>query len=669
MPLRTRLLLGLALISVCPLLFVGWLAVGQVRRARRAAVTQVQEACEESARKVHSLSRHAARQKAEEIARELSAFLRERPEARLCDLAAVESLVFAAKQDFEVGCLTSIDVLLNDERVPYDELRVADAAAERDASGRICFRAPSPGGEPNRPFTHVAAVPGTNLRVAATTQDRSVRSVVDELGRTIHGISENAELATHSTLDELKAVFVLGIVAAVAGVMLVSGHVSRAVTRPIGKLTAAAEAISAGRHDGDLDLDIGGSHEVRVIAGAFERALAELRAQAAALRAKNGELVAERQRAEAARCEAQQANRQLRGAQDEMVQMEKMSSLGRLVAGIAHEINTPTGAIHNVTAAAGEYLEMLTDGLDKLHAMPPEDFAELRRFLQVAVRRQLRLERVSREDKRTLRDHLRRAQIPRYREFVDLLCKCHVTDFETGERLARLLAEYDVGPVFTALLEIHAGTAITRTSAEKIGKIVRALRFYSHGHGAASGQRDAERDGGVCEDLLTDVNQSVQDALVILNSRIKHCADMDLRLDDGLPLLPCRGGLTEVWVNLLTNACDAIGERAEAEGGAELRRGTLTVETRRDGESVVVTVFDDGVPFPADSREKLFDPFFTTKPPGQGTGLGLCVVMSTVGRNGGSIRLLAEPDAKGVEVRLPMRRREGDKPETESTGD
>lgn len=374
-----------------------------------------------------------------------------------------------------------------------------------------------------------------------------------------------------------------------------------------------------------MDLDVRGGYEIQLLADAFKQATGELRDYAASLERKNCEL-------ETARRIEKQARHDLEAAQDEMIRMEKMSSLGRLIAGVAHEINTPTGAIYNVTSEAAEMLKGLYDGLHRLRGMEPDELARFRGFLDAAAARRLTSERVTREMKRKLLHRLEEEGIGQPRKYAELLARCHLTEWPEHIEMCRLLERLGVEDVFSALVEIYAGMKISRTSAERISKIVRALRFYSH--------------GGQQTPMPVNVNQSIYDALIIAHNRLKQNAEVELELEEGLPEVNCTDGLTQVWVNLLTNACDAIEEAGRG-------LGRIRIRTFSSNGDIHAVIEDNGAPVSEEVAQRMFDPFFSTKPPGKGTGLGLSLVMSTVSRNGGKLRFHPNEETKQLEVILP----------------
>jgi len=621
MPIRSKLMLGLLSFATVPLLALGWFMCARVDKARQEAITQLQLTEQKTTEEMWHLSRQAARAKAEEIVERIAAFLEQRPDVDLAQIGREAVIREVAESQTTVGYVTSIDLLLDDERIGTFGDTLPEGSTVSDPPA-----AEAPAGGP-KGYAFVATVPGTSLKVAARVKDGGIEKTIDALVLSIQGINERAQTQTAGAMERLKILLVVGTAALVVFLTLIGGEVARTITKPIGKLTAAAERIRQGERD--IDLNVRGGRELQLLAGAFERTTTELRDYAVSLETKNAELDAARQTEAAARQDLQQA-------QDEMIQMEKMSSLGRLVAGVAHEINTPTGAIYNVTDETTGLLDLLVDGLHQMRQMPPEDFERFRHFLDVAVARRLMPERVSRKERNTLRDELERAGIGEAAKRAELLAKCHLTSPSEGVELCRLLEEYHVVSVFAALVEIHASAKIGRTSAEKISQIVRALKFYSHG-----GDTSAELHP-------TDVNQTVNDAFIILHNRLKQRANVELDLAEGLPELRCSGGITEVWVNLLANACDAIEEKGE---GA---RGNVRVQTRRSDVSIDVVVADDGRPVPPEVASKIFDPFFTTKAPGKGTGLGLSVVMGTIKRNGGTVNLRTDGGFKEFVVSLPV---------------
>jgi signal transduction histidine kinase len=143
----------------------------------------------------------------------------------------------------------------------------------------------------------------------------------------------------------------------------------------------------------------------------------------------------------------------------------------------------------------------------------------------------------------------------------------------------------------------------------------------------------------------TDLHAGLDATLVILGGKIAPEVRVVKDYDRTLPAVPAYAGeLNQVWTNLIHNALDAMAGE-----------GTLTLRTRRDGDSALVEIGDTGPGIPEELQRRVFEPFFTTKPVGQGTGLGLDVSYRiVVKRHGGDLRLTSEPGDTRFQVLLPL---------------
>jgi len=181
---------------------------------------------------------------------------------------------------------------------------------------------------------------------------------------------------------------------------------------------------------------------------------------------------------------------------------------------------------------------------------------------------------------------------------------------------------------------------------DQIARIVRAMKTFE--------------DVGRQERSLVELNTIVENATIVVTHAWSPVADLSLRLAPHLPLLSCVAGeIAQVVMNLVTNAAQAIADKAGSSG----RKGQITVETLHDpaSDSVEIRVADDGVGIPDAVRGKIFDPFFTTRPVGQGSGQGLAQVHSAVVRlHGGTIHFDSRlGEGTSFVVRLPIAAAEG----------
>jgi signal transduction histidine kinase len=322
-------------------------------------------------------------------------------------------------------------------------------------------------------------------------------------------------------------------------------------------------------------------------------------------------------------------------------QQEKMVSLGKLAAGLAHELNNPASAAARsaqLLAAALAESEEASQALGAARLTVPERAAldHVRTLCLDTPRASVRspLEQADRE------------------EAIAAWLKGRGAD----ESFAEALAETDVA--LETLTELAGALAGEHLSA--------ALRWVAAGCTMRGLARDIERASSRVHELVSavkgftymdhasapepvDVGKGLTDTLAVLAAKARgSAAALTVQVAADLPRVNGFGGeLNQVWANLIDNALDAVG-----------KGGRVTVTALHDGESVVVRVTDDGPGIPPEVKSRIFDPFFTTKPVGKGTGLGLDIARRLVDRHEGSITVTSEPGRTEFRVTLPVVRPE-----------
>lgn len=349
---------------------------------------------------------------------------------------------------------------------------------------------------------------------------------------------------------------------------------ARRVTTPLKKLTLGAREISAGNFS--RRVEVFGRDEIGELATSFNEMAGSLEERSRELIELNRSLeikVQERtQELEEKRQEVVQAYDSLKDAQFQLIQSEKMASLGQLVAGIAHEIKNPLNFIYGNTEFLRTYIE--------------------------------RLERL-----------------------VRLYDQSVPAEGETGRRIAELKQE--IHYEFT-LEDLRTLIANFEEGARRIHDIIGDLRSFSR----------MESD----ELQKADIHESIELALNLLQNEYRD--RIEIRKEYAtLPQLKCHPGkLSQVFMNLLSNACQAIPDT-----------GVITIRTRRENDAAVVEISDNGVGMEAKDVDRIFEPFFTTKPVGMGTGLGLSISYAIVEQHQGVIEVESEQGRGATfRVRLPV---------------
>ncbi|HUP53696.1 MAG TPA: ATP-binding protein [Longimicrobiales bacterium] len=318
-------------------------------------------------------------------------------------------------------------------------------------------------------------------------------------------------------------------------------------------------------------------------------------------------------------------------------QDEKMVSLGRLSAGLAHEMNNPASAVARsatILQKAMAEAERAASAL-ALAGLSPEQLEAIDRVRQACRTSPSPvslspLERADREDEIAgwLQEH--GADL----SALDALADTAVT-LEALDELARYL---EGRPLDAALDWVAAGYAVRILAAEseraasRISELVSAMKRLTHMDLAPTREP-------------VHLERGLRDTLMVLGHKARDkSVSVNIEVAPDLPTVSAFGGeLNQVWMNLLDNALDAVD-----------LGGRVWVTVKPEGPWMIIRIIDDGAGIAPEHQSRIFDPFFTTKSPGEGTGLGLEISRARVRGHGGDVEFDSRPGRTEFRVLLPL---------------
>ena len=318
-------------------------------------------------------------------------------------------------------------------------------------------------------------------------------------------------------------------------------------------------------------------------------------------------------------------------------QQDRLASLGKLSAGLAHELNNPASAAKRATSQLRDTLKRIKESSHQLGAreVSPEQKSQIDKFEASLIQQSggqplssLAVSELEDEIDAILRSH---GHTDQWQLAADL-ARRNVDP----RSLEQLFLSMDGDTARAALVRIAASLEVAslldqiESSTSRISDLVRAIKEYTF------------MDQSPVQNV--DIVKSLENTLTILNYKLKH--GVTVERDYGtVPLLVNSFGsdLNQVWTNIIDNAIDAMGGK-----------GKLRVRTYSEDNFVVVEIVDNGPGIPEDIQARIFEPFFTTKKVGEGTGLGLDTVQRIVKKHQGNIQVDSKPGQTCFQIWLPL---------------
>jgi len=325
---------------------------------------------------------------------------------------------------------------------------------------------------------------------------------------------------------------------------------------------------------------------------------------------------------------------QLEKSQDKLIESAKMVALGQLIAGVAHEINTPLGAIRSSVSNISDSLENVLSSLPNFFdSLDNNDKMHFNSLLNRSIKTKITItSKEERTYKRSIMSMLEDEGIDKADDYADTLVDMGI--YDGVEDLIPFLKSEKSEDVLQMAYNVSGVLRSSRTiniAIERASKIVFALKNFSHFNQTG-------------EMVKANIIESLEIVLTLYYNQIKQGVTLIKRFDEGVFDIMCfPDELNQVWTNLVYNALQAMQNS-----------GTLEVDISKNGSQVIVAITDSGCGIPEEIKEKIFMPFFTTKPQGEGSGLGLDIVKRIVEKHAGQIQFDSVPGRTTFKVTLPI---------------
>lgn len=324
----------------------------------------------------------------------------------------------------------------------------------------------------------------------------------------------------------------------------------------------------------------------------------------------------------------------LRNTQGKLIEAEKMAAMGQLIAGVAHEVNTPLGAIQSSVGNINNSLELILQELPEFLSDLTDDqnnifFELMQQSLESEI---LHTSKEERKYKQKLVQIMEDNGIDNVYAVADTLVDMHIYDqVEKYLTFLKSSVSEKILDMAYKITNLQRSANNISVAASRASKVVFALKKFS-------------RIDPNTEPEMSDLKDGIETVLTLYSNQLKKGIEVIRRFED-IPQVECYPDeLNQVWTNILHNAIQAMNYS-----------GTIEIELKKLDQNIVVSFTDSGSGIPEDIKDKIFDPFFSTKPAGEGTGLGLDIVNRIIEKHTGKIEFDSVPGKTTFRILLPLK--------------
>ncbi len=333
--------------------------------------------------------------------------------------------------------------------------------------------------------------------------------------------------------------------------------------------------------------------------------------------------------------EIEYANANFIQLQNQLIDSEKMALLGQLVAGIAHELNTPIGAIKASSGIIQEIFPLIFKGFEEILNSNNEQKLIIFEIVNQILNTEKKplSSREVRAIKKELTSKLESFEVIDAQDVAYVFVESGIHEFNENW-LSILNSEYRISVLKIIQKTGHILTNVNniQISSDKTNRIVYALKSYAHKELDSTNQIS-----------LVNLVQNVDIVLTIYHNQIKYGVELETHFDDNVFVMANPDELGQIWTNLIHNALQAMNHN-----------GKMFVNVIKKEGMAIVEFIDNGPGVPKDIQPKIFDAFFTTKIQGEGTGLGLSICKEIIEKFGGKLELESSPGNTIFRTFIPL---------------